>query len=298
LKVLILGAGGQVGRELARARWPVGWSIDPRDRAGLDILDPAAVEAGLRDARPDLVVNAAAYTAVDRAESEPEAARAANAEAPGRIAAAAAARGAALVHVSTDYVFDGTGDRPWREDDPIRPVNVYGRTKAEGEERVRAATAAHVVLRTSWVFAAHGSNFVRTMIRLAGERSELRVVDDQRGGPTAAAAIAAAVVGVAGAIAGGARPWGTYHFAGTPDTTWAGFAEAVFAGLAARGMARPAVVRVASAEYPTPAARPANSMLDCDRYTRVFGRPRPDWRADLAVVLDELLGPTRRAGAR
>ncbi|MGE0717082.1 MAG: dTDP-4-dehydrorhamnose reductase [Alphaproteobacteria bacterium] len=288
MKVLVLGAGGQVGRELLRARWPEGWRIDGRTRADLDIADAAALEAGIRAAAPGLVVIAGAYTAVDKAESDVDRAFAVNATAPGVVGAAAASVGAPVIHYSTDYVFDGDTPGARRENDPVAPLGVYGRSKEAGERALRAATDRHVILRTSWVFAAHGHNFVRTMWRLGAERPEMRVVDDQRGGPTAAHAIAAATVAVARRIAAGDAAWGTFHFSGAPATTWHGFADAIFAEMARRIGRRPALHAIPTSAYPTPARRPANSVLDCGRLAAAYGIAAPDWRTDLSVVLDEL----------
>jgi dTDP-4-dehydrorhamnose reductase len=288
MKLLVLGSGGQVGFELCRARLPAGFAIVPLDRAGLDITDRAAVFAAVARERPGLVVNAAAYTAVDRAESEPEAAFVANAAAPGHIAAACAAAGVPLIHLSTDYVFDGARPGPYREDDPINPLGVYGRSKADGEGAVRAALAEHVIVRTAWVYGAHGHNFVMTILRLAGERPALRVVADQRGAPTAAADIAAAIVWIASRISAAQPRWGTFHFAGAGETTWHGFAEAIVALAAPHTGKSPPIEPIATADYPTPARRPANSMLDCSRIAAAYGIvPRP-WREALAEIVAEL----------
>ena len=229
-------------------------------------------------------MNAVAYTAVDRAESEEALAHAVNAASVGALSEVAAARGLPLVHVSTDYVFDGSGERPWRPDDPVGPLGAYGRTKLAGERAVAAAGGPHAILRTSWVFSAHGTNFVKTMLRLGAERPALRIVADQIGGPTPAAAIAAACHRIAGALAERPGLSGIYHFAGTPDTSWAGFARAIFAEA---GMAV-AVEDIPSADYPTPARRPGNSRLDCTATEDAFGLPRPDWQAALREVVAAL----------
>ncbi|MGE0724188.1 MAG: dTDP-4-dehydrorhamnose reductase, partial [Alphaproteobacteria bacterium] len=234
MKVLVLGAGGQVGRELMAATWPAGWEVTGASRDEVDIADGPAVAHAIAAAAPHLVVNAGAYTAVDRAEAERERAFAVNAEAPGAIGRAAAETGAAVIHYSTDYVFDGEGDGARCEDEPVRPLGVYGASKEAGERALRAALRRHVILRTSWVFAAHGQNFVRTMLRLGAERPELRVVDDQHGCPTSAASIAAATVEIAHQIDAGLAKWGTFHFAGRPATTWHGFAAAIFEGMERR----------------------------------------------------------------
>jgi dTDP-4-dehydrorhamnose reductase len=241
--------------------------------------------------RPDLAINLAAYTAVDRAESEAEAAWAVNCTGAMHIAAGCADRGIPLVHLSTDYVFDGYKDGPYREDDPVNPLGVYGASKEAGERAVREALRRHIILRTSWVYGAFGQNFVKTMLRLGAERETLRVVADQHGCPTAAADIASALVALAQQVAAGEERWGTYHFAGAGATTWHGFAEAIFdLALPYRGR-RPRVEPIATEQYPTPARRPRNSVLDCSKIADAFGiRPAP-WRPALAAVIRELLQP-------
>ena len=254
MKLLVPGAGGQVGRELCRIAWPPGCEIAACEHARLDITDRAAVFAAVRRERPDIVVNAAAYTAVDRAESEGAAAWAVNQAGPANLAAACREAAVPLVHLSTDYVFDGTKSGPYREDDAVAPLGVYGASKEAGERAVRAALPQHIILRAAWVYSAHGHNFVRTMLRLAGERPVLRVVADQEGSPTSAADIAAAIAAIVAQLAAGNRRWGTYHFAGGGATTWHGFAEAIVE-LAApwRRGPPPRIEAIATAQYPTPA---------------------------------------------
>jgi dTDP-4-dehydrorhamnose reductase len=285
MRLLVFGRSGQVATELARAAAAQGLALTALGRAEADLADPEACARAVAAAETDVVINAAAHTAVDRAESEPELARAVNAAAPGAMARAAAARGLPFLHVSTDYVFDGTPGRPWREDDPTAPLGVYGASKLAGERAVATAGGPHVILRTAWVFSAHGSNFVKTMLRLGAERDSLRVVDDQRGGPTPAADIAAALIAVARAFAAGRGVNGIFHYAGAPAISWAGFAEAVFA---ARGGPAPRIERIATTEYPTPARRPLNSVLDCSCIARAYGLAQPDWRPGLARVIEEL----------
>jgi dTDP-4-dehydrorhamnose reductase len=282
MRVLVFGQTGQVARALARAARP-GLEIVTKGRAETDLERPETCAAAIAAGRWDAVVNAAAYTAVDRAEGDAARAMAVNAAAPGAMAAACAARGIPFLHISTDYVFDGSGDAPWRPDDAPAPLNAYGRSKLAGEIAVRAAGGAAAILRTSWVFSADGANFVRTMLRLGAERAALRVVDDQWGGPTPAAAIAEALLTMAQALAEGA-PGGTWHLAGAPPTTWARFARETFA---LAGMTR-TVEPIATADYPTPARRPLNSRLDCATLTADFGITPPDWRAHLAAVVKEL----------
>lgn len=294
MKILILGTSGQVGTELMRAAWPQGTELVGLARPDVDMARLETVEAAVAEHAPDLVVNATAYTAVDKAESDRDAAFAVNRDGPARLAAACAARGVPLIHISTDYVFDGTKPAPYTEDDPVAPLGAYGASKEAGEAAVRAALPQHVILRTSWVYAAHGANFVKTMLRFGRERDEMRVVADQHGAPTAAADIAAAIVAIAGRIAAGRNegadvPWGTYHFTGTGETTWHGFAESIFQRLEAATGRRPRLQAITTADYPTPARRPANSRLDCARIRTAFGIEAPRWEDSLDRVLDVLL---------
>lgn len=278
--LLVFGRTGQVARELAclapGARF--------LGREDADLTDPESCAAALQDARPRLVINAAAYTAVDRAETEQDIANLVNAEAPSTMARAAAALGVPFLHVSTDYVFDGSGAFARTEDAGTGPLGVYGASKLAGERGVSEAGGQTAILRTSWVFSAHGSNFVKTMLRLGAERDELGIVADQIGGPTPAADIAAALLTMGRAMLADGAAGGTYHFTGAPDASWADFAAEIFAqaGLDCH------VRRIATADYPTPARRPANSRLDCGAIARDFGITRPDWRKGLADVLAKL----------
>ena len=278
--LLVFGRTGQVARELARLA-PEARFLG-RDEA--DLSDPDACARAIRESGCQAVINAAAYTAVDRAETEPDLAGQINAAAPAAMASAAAGLRIPFVHISTDYVFDGSGDQPWVETDPTGPLGVYGASKHDGERGIAAAGGQWAVLRTSWVFSAHGANFVKTMLRLGAERDELRVVADQHGGPTPAADIASACLTMAQAMRAEPALGGVYHFSGAADTNWAGFAREIMAqaGLACR------VTDIASSDYPTPARRPMNSRLDCSAIRRDFGISRPDWRAGLAQVLLEL----------
>jgi len=295
VKILVLGAGGQVGHEVCRARWPSGWELAAFDHTALDIADAGAVAAAFGHERPGLALNLAAYTAVDHAEAEPDLAWRANCAGAALVAAICAEAGVPLVQLSTDYVFDGKKSAPYREDDPVAPLGVYGRSKEAGEQAVRAAQPQHLILRTSWVFGAHGANFVKTVLRLAAEQPLLRVVADQTGCPTGAAEIAAALVGVAERIAAGEARWGTFHFAGAGALSWHGFAEAIVALAAPLLGRRPPVEAISTAEYPTAARRPANSVLDCTKIAEAYGIvPRP-WPEALAGVVDELLGPAAKA---
>ena len=277
--LLVFGSTGQVALELQRLAPGAGYL--GRDRA--DLTDPDACAAAIHAFRPDAVINAAAWTAVDRAETEEEAATVINGAAPGAMARTCADLGIPFLHVSTDYVFDGSGNRPWRESDIPAPVNAYGRSKLAGERAVAAAGGAHVILRTSWVFSAHGANFVKTMLRLGAERAQLNVVADQIGGPTPASGIARACLAIASALQADPGKSGTYHFAGAPDISWAGFARAIMAGA---GLSC-TITDIPTSAFPTPARRPANSRLDCSGLA-VFGLRRPDWRQGLREVLTEL----------
>lgn len=279
MNLLIFGKTGQVARELQRIA-PEATFLG-RDEA--DLLNPAACAAAIAASNVDAVINAAAWTAVDKAEAEEEAATVVNGDAPAAMANAAAAKGIPFLHISTDYVFDGAGDQPFFPDHPTAPLGAYGRSKLVGEDGVRAAGGNHLILRTSWVVSAHGANFVKTMLRLGREREILSVVADQIGGPTPAAAIARALITAAKAMTEGAQG-GTHHFAGTPDTSWAGFARAIMAEayLPCR------IADIPTSEYPTPAKRPLNSRLDCRAFTTAFGIDRPDWRQGLAAIVKEL----------
>ncbi len=291
LRLLVLGETGQVARALRALALAEGWLVSMAGRARLDLAS-ADVAPLLERERPALVINAAAYTAVDRAESDEAAAFALNADLPRRAAAACAAHGAPLVHVSTDYVFDGSKNEPYVETDPLAPLGVYGRSKAAGEAAVQAADGRAAVVRTAWVYSPEGANFARTMLRLATDREEVDVVADQHGCPTTADDVACACLRLGRRLcAGEAEARGVFHAAGQGDASWAGFAEAIFAASSARGGASARVRPITTADYPTPAARPANSRLDCGKLERVAGwRPGP-WREGLAQVMDRLVGP-------
>lgn len=290
-RILVTGAGGQLGRALLRQRWPAGYEAVGLDRAALDLADPDAVAAALTMERWAAVINAAAYTAVDRAESEPTAAWRANALGPAALAAACTAASVPLVHVSTDYVFDGAKQGAWAVDDATAPLGVYGASKLGGEWAVRTACRRHVIVRTAWLVSATGHNFVRTMLRLAAESPAVRVVADQRGAPTGADDLAAALAGVAIRLAEDAEaPIGTFHFAGAGETSWHGFAEAIFAQSAARGGPSARAEPIATADYPTPAHRPANSLLSTEAISRAYGIVPRAWQDMLDDILDELIG--------
>ena len=281
MKALVFGQTGQVARELAR-RLPAGVTAQFLGRGQADLGDPAACAAAVIAADADVVINAAAWTAVDRAESEEAAARVVNGDAPGAMARAAAARGLPFVQISTDYVFDGAGDQAFGVGHPVGPLGAYGRTKLAGERAVQAAGGRFVILRTSWVVSAHGANFVKTMLRLGAERASLNVVADQIGGPTPAADIADAIWTIAAGLLAG-KPGGVQHFAGAPDVSWAEFAREIMA----RAGLDCVIHDIPSSGYPTPAQRPLNSRLDCSGLVD-FGIARPDWRAGLDAILQEL----------
>ncbi len=288
MRIIVIGAKGQVGWELTRRAPLLGHEVLAWDVAELDITDAAAVDRELAASGANVVINAAAYTAVDRAEQEPELALAVNRDGPAHLAAACNRLNIPLLHISTDYVYDGRKPGPYVEDDPVAPLGVYGRSKAEGDEAVRRLLPRHLILRVSWVFGIHGHNFVKTILRLAREREELRVVADQYGCPTYAGDIADTLLELARRTAeidaNGA--WGTYHYCGEPATTWHGFASAIVEMARAREpLATRSVIAIATADYPLPSPRPVNSVLDCAKLAARFGiRPRL-WRAGLDVVI-------------
>ena len=282
MKILVIGRSGQVARALAERSGEA--EIHTAGRPEVDLTAPGTIARALDATRPDVVVNAAAYTAVDAAESDEAAARALNAEGPGRLAERCAADGVPLIHISTDYVFDGTLDRPYREDDPIAPKSVYGRTKAEGEAAVRAAGGRHLIARTAWVYSPFGKNFVKTMLRLGAERDRLTVVADQHGNPTSALDIADTLLALAHRHADWPAEGETVHVAGTGEATWCDFARAIVATLPSP----PEVEGIPTSAYPTPATRPANSRLDGTRLSQRYGLTLPPWPASLRVVLDRL----------
>jgi dTDP-4-dehydrorhamnose reductase len=290
--ILVFGSQGQVATCLREAVLPAGWTVRTAGRAEGDITVRRDVDRIVAESGASVVINAAAYTAVDRAESEPEAAIAVNRDGASHIAEACARSGAPLIHLSTDYVFDGQAvGHAYREDDPIAPVSVYGASKAEGDQAVRDAAPRHAIVRTAWVYSPHGQNFVKTMLRLGRERPELGIVADQHGCPTSAADIADALVAMAVRMAepgAGGDLYGTFHFSGTGPTTWYGFAQEIFRLAAHHGHPAPTLRPIATADYPTPAARPANSVLDCHRLRTVYGIVAPPWQDSLATCMARL----------
>jgi dTDP-4-dehydrorhamnose reductase len=293
MRIVLTGASGQVGGALLPRLQEIGMVV-PTDHDTLDLKKPDLIAAALDRLAPELIINPAAYTAVDQAEEELDAAMLVNAKAPGAIARWAAGRDVPFIHFSTDYVFSGAGERRWREDDEPAPLSAYGATKLAGDRAIRTAGGCHLILRTSWVYAARGKNFLRTIARLARERRELRIVADQIGAPTSAALLADAVTNI---VAGRidqlrrrcAEADGLVHLAASGETSWHGFACAIVDGLRARGITLSVehIVPIRSEEYPTRAERPRNSRLDLGRWRRVFGKPPPHWEAALAPVLDE-----------
>ncbi|OWY08444.1 dTDP-4-dehydrorhamnose reductase [Thioclava sp. F34-6] len=276
--ILVFGKTGQVATELQRQG-----AVTALGRDAADLSDPAACAKVIEESNATCVINAAAYTAVDRAEDDEALATVINGDAPAAMAAACAAKGIPFLHLSTDYVFDGSGDTPWQPADPVSPLNAYGRSKLAGELGIVQAGGRSAILRTSWVVSSHGSNFVKTMLRLSQTRDALAVVEDQIGGPTPAADIAATLLRIAAPLGAG-QGGGVYHYGGIPWVSWKEFATEIFA----QAHSDITVTGIPGAQYPTPAARPHNSRLDCARLTRDFGIAPPDWKAGLAQILSEL----------
>ena len=296
-RILLLGKNGQVGWELQRALAPLGQvtacDFDSPGDLRADFSDPESLRALVRRLKPDVIVNSAAHTAVDKAESEPELARAINALAPGVVADAAAELGAVMVHYSTDYVFDGSGTQPRDESAPTGPLSVYGRTKLEGEQRVAASGCSHLILRTSWVFAARGGNFAKTMLRLAAEREQLQVIDDQFGAPTSAELLADVTAHALLRVQSSPTLGGLYHCVAAGETSWYGYARHVIARARAAGrvlkLPPEGLQPIGTRDYPTPATRPLNSRLSTSKLQQVFGLVLPDWTAGVDRMLDEIL---------
>lgn len=289
--ILVTGGGGQLGTELQRCAWPEGYEIVAIDVADLDLTDTAAIAAKVAERPWAAVINGAAYTAVDKAESDLVTAWAVNTMAPAAFGAACAGAGIPLVQVSTDYVFAGDKAGAWEVDDPVAPLGVYGASKLGGELAVRTSGARHVIVRTAWVVSAHGNNFVKTMLRAGADRGTLTVVDDQRGSPTSAADLAAALMAITVRLVGNAdAPTGTFHFSNAGETSWAGFASEIFRQSATRGGTTAIVTPITTRQYPTPAQRPANSLLSHAAIRAAYGIEPRAWQDALADILDELIG--------
>ncbi len=291
--ILIFGSGGQLGQELQAIAQARGTASSGLTRQQVDIANASEVKNALATIRPQVVINSGAYTKVDRAETEIDEAHQANAVGPGVLAQACADAGLPLIHVSTDYVFDGSRTGAYRESDPIAPLGVYGRTKAAGEEAIRQALPEHVIVRTSWVYGVHGANFLKTIMRLANERHELRVVADQRGCPTATKDLALALLTAAHHQIKGKAVYGTYHFAGSGATTWHGFAERIVAAQQPFTGRSPSVIPIGTADYLTPAQRPANSELDSTLFSETFGYKARPWTQAVDEAVSDLM--TRQA---
>ena len=290
MRIAVTGSKGQVATSLLERAGPKA-EVVTLGRPAFDLTDRAGVIAGLEAARPDVIVNAAAYTAVDKAEAEEAVATHVNGDGAGHVAEAAARLRVPLLHLSTDYVFDGVLDRPYREDDPTAPAGAYGRSKLAGEKLVADRCEDSVILRTAWVYSPFGANFVRTMLRLNETRDEVGVVADQRGNPTSALDIADALIAIAARVKDDASPAlrGVFHMTGSGEATWADFAESIFREAATRGRRVTKVKRIGTADYPTPARRPANSRLDNEKLARVYGVRLPEWRQSAAACCDRLL---------
>lgn len=293
--ILVFGGNGQLGRELFRVAAERRMALQALTRTDADIADAATVAAALERWRPDLIVNAAAYTNVDGAESHEAEARRANEIGPATIAAACAKADIPLIHISTDYVFDGSKEGAYRERDPIHPINAYGRSKAAGEDAVRRALDRHIILRTAWLYSAFGRNFLKTILQLAQTRDELRIVADQHGSPTSARELAEAILHIAPRLIAEPRLSGTYHCTAAGVTTWHGFAQCIVDAAAPITGHNPRVTPIATADYPTPAKRPANSRLDCSRFVQTFGlTPRP-WREAVQATTRALVAAPQLA---
>lgn len=294
-RILVTGGNGQLGTELKRFAWPEGWAVTAIDIDELDLRDTAAITTMVASQPWAAVISAGAYTAVDKAETDIVTAWAVNAMAPAAFAQACADAGIPIVQVSTDYVFDGARDGAWEVTDPVAPLGVYGASKLGGELAVRTSGARHAIVRTAWVVSAHGNNFIKTMLRVGATNPTLRVVDDQHGSPTSATDLAAALAKITmRLVEDPAAPTGTYHFSNAGAVTWAGFAREIFAQSAVRGGASAEVQGITTAEYPTPATRPANSLLSHDAITRDYGIHPPAWQTALGNILDELLGASNK----
>jgi len=288
MNILVAGQSGQLAVELLRCQWPAGTRISALGRGRLNIADPESVARAFADFEPDIVINAAAYTAVDRAETDSVSAHEVNQMGAGHLAQEAARHGIPLIHISTDYVFSGVGQRPWREDDMPNPASIYGLSKRLGEIAIQQAGAQHIILRTSWLFAAHGQNFVRTMLRLGADRDRLKIVGDQMGCPTPAADLARVIADISMALSSGVVRSGIYHYCGQGPVTWYEFAATIFDMAGGLVPQRPVLQPITTMEFGAPAPRPAYSVLDCGKLERDFGVTARPWLPGLQSVLSEL----------
>lgn len=291
MRLLCIGQTGQVARSLCERSDALGINLVARGRPELDLSKPETLEAVVAEYQPSIIINAAAYTAVDQAETDREAAFAINAEAVKKVARIADESEIPLIHISTDYVFDGSNSHPYSESDPVNPLGVYGASKFAGEEAVRSFADRHIILRTAWVFSPFGKNFVKTMLRLAADRDSVSVVSDQYGNPTSAIDIADGILQICGQISNAESPvrYGTYHMTGSGAATWADLAESVFEIYEQNSGKKTAVSRISSAEYPTPVERPKNSVLDCTKLEAGFGIRLPDWQDSVRSVVSRLV---------
>lgn len=296
MRIVVTGQEGQIVRSLIERAQGGAAQIIAVGRPELDLAAPEGIAKAIAAACPDVVISAAAYTAVDRAEAEPDLARRINVEGARAVAAAASSLSVPVIHLSTDYVFDGGKDGPWREDDATGPLGVYGRTKLAGEQAVAEAAPDHVIIRTAWVYGPFGTNFVKTMLRLAQDRGEVRVVADQIGNPSCSLDIADGLLRIASRLVESDRPElrGIFHMAGAGETSWADFAEAIFQHSSTCGGPSATVARIATTEFPTPATRPANSRLDCGKLNQAYGIALPPWRGVLPEVVARLVADLRK----
>lgn len=295
MKILVTGSDGQLGRELLACEAEYGFEMIGAKHSDIDIADPDNVKRAFAQIRPDIAVNAAAYTKVDDAENESALAFAVNGDGPANLAEVCAGFGMPLIHISTDFVFDGAKNAPYLETDPISPLNVYGKSKAAGEDAIASRLREHVIVRTSWLYSRHGKNFVKTMLKIGSENTVVKVVSDQIGSPTSATDLARAVLEIANAVyKGNGNAWGVFHFCNRGITSWSGFAEKIFEFASDRGVCENTRVKPISTDgYPTPAKRPAFSVLDCGRIAERFGIHPPPWEESLKIVVSQIIGMKR-----
>lgn len=294
MTILVIGEQGQLAQSLLRAARRKGLPLTAMGRPKLDLRDRASIDRAVDEVKPSIIINAAAYTAVDKAESEPDAAFAINADAVGSLGETCARRGIGIIHISTDYVFDGSKGAPYLETDTAAPLGVYGRSKFAGEEQLRTATDRHVIVRTAWLYSPYGNNFLKTMLRLGAERQELSIVNDQYGNPTYAPHFADALLELSSRAQGsGFEGWGTYHLAGSGEATWYEFAREIFSRASSMGIAVPRLLPMSRTDYPAPAPRPADSRLDCSQMLQWFDLALPRWQIGTRECLERLSEPSQ-----